>query len=121
MEVKYFKLPLIDRTIYFKVDIDSYHAYSAHGIDWKDYHVKINDINIYEKEENFDDIYGGLFLIIDDKEIKIYDNISKKIIEIDKNDDVRGITYFYDNNEYAGVSLEYIVKEILFNQICVYL
>ena len=121
MEVKYFKLPLVDRTIYFKVYIDSYHAYSAHGIDWKNYHVIINDKNIYEKEEKFDDTYGGLFLIIFDKEIKIYDNISKKIIEVDKNDDVLEIIYFYDNNEYAGVSLEYIAKEILFKNICVYL
>jgi hypothetical protein len=119
--MKYLKIPFVDRTIYFKVDIDSYHAYSAHGIDWKDYHVKINDMNIYEKEVNFDDTYGGLFLIIDDKEIKIYDTIQNKTIEIEKNNDVRGITYYYDNNEYTGVSLDFVIKEILFNQICVYL
>ena len=58
-------------------------------------------------------IYSKLFLIINDKEIKI--------IEADKNDDVKKITYFCDNNEYTGVSLEYITKETLFNQICLYL
>ncbi len=121
MEVKYFKLPLVNKTIYFRVNIDSYHAYSAYGMDLKDYHVKISDLYIFEKEVNFDDTYGGLFLIINDKGIKIYDNIKKKIIEVNKNDDVRETIYFYDDNEYINVSLEYIAKEILFNQICLYL
>ncbi len=31
---------------------------------------------------------------------------------------MKGTAYFYDDNEYIGVSLEYITKEILFNQIC---
>jgi hypothetical protein len=121
MEYKYFTLPLVDKTVYFRIEIKKYHKYSAHDIDYQDYFVIINDIDIWDKDVNFEDKYGGLFLVITkNKELKIFDNITKKIIEIENNNDIREIFYFYIDNEYSGVSLDYVVKEIIYENIVNY-
>lgn len=118
MEYKYLTLPLIDKTIFFRIEIKKYHAYFAHGIDFQDYQIIISDIDIWEKMINFEDKYGGFFLILNEKkELKIYDNIKKELIEIDKNNDIREISYFYYDKEYNGLSLNDVIKEIIFKNI----
>ena len=115
MEPKYFKLSDRENDVYFRVyEIKKYHAYSAHGIDFCDYHVVINEIHIYdERDKPFDETYGGLFLYIDEnKKIRIYDNIKKEYIDIEDNNDVNHLTYLYYDKKYCD-SIENVAKELL--------
>lgn len=116
MKGSYIRIYDLDKIIYFIVTIDKEFVYSAHGINYHDYIIKINELYIYDKEIDFDDIYGGLFLWkTEDKKIKIYDNIKQKFIEIDNLDDVNLINFEYNKNIYGGVDLEYVIKEILYH------
>ena len=121
MEFKYLTLPFVDKTVYFHIEMKKFHVYSAHGIDYQDYLIIINENYIFDNNTVFEDTYGGLYLVIDEnKEIKIYDNIEKKFIEIEKNNDTREICYFYNDIKYNCVSLDYGVKEMLFYNIIQY-
>jgi hypothetical protein len=115
MEPKYLKLSLREKDVYFSIsDIKKYHAYSAHGIDFCDYHVVINEFHVWdERDKPVDETYGGLFLYIDEnKKIRIYDNLKKIYIDVENNEDMNNLTYFYEAKEYCD-SIEYVVKEIL--------
>ena len=116
MEGKYFKLSLREKDVYFRIEIQKYNAYSAHGIDFQDYQVIIMDLDIWEPKMDFEDIYGGLFLYLDEnKKIRIYDNIKKKFIDIENNKDINHFCYFYCEKKYF-LSLENVIKEIIYEQ-----
>ena len=106
MEPRYLVLPCGDGLKYFTVYINKYHRY----------HVKISDMLVWDKNIDFNDTYGGLFLAIDENDdVVIYDNCKKEIVNTENNDDVEMIHYFYDNLELVGIPLNSVVKEILFD------
>ena len=116
MKGKYFKLSLREKDVYFRIKIQKYHAYSAHGIDFQDYQVIIMDLDIREPKRDFEDTYGGLFLYLDEnKKIRIYDNIKKKFIDIEDNKDINQLCYFYYDKKYF-LSLKNVIKEIIYEQ-----
>jgi|AACY02.1.fsa_nt_gi hypothetical protein len=50
MDPKYLKISTIDKDIYFHItDIKKYHQYSAHGIDFHNYHVMMKEQNHLKK------------------------------------------------------------------------
>jgi len=110
----YFKLVLCDKTVYFIVsNIKKYHVYSLHGKDFYDYQIIIKDIYQKNNSEPFEEKYSGLLLCVDNKKnIRIYDNIKKKYIDIEKNDDLHHVSYYYGANM-NYFSLENTIKEIL--------
>ena len=113
--MEYFKLSLREKDIYFMIDIKKYLAYSAHDIDFHDYHIVIMEIDIWDKNIDFNDKYGGLFLCFNEnKVITIYDNIKKIYIDIENNNDIKSITYFYYGVEWNDISLKDAIKEILY-------
>jgi len=115
INIEYFKLSLREKDIYFSIDINKYLAYSAHNIDFHDYHIVINEIDIWDKNIDFNDKYGGLFLCFNEnKEIIIYDNIKKIYIDIENNNDIKSITYFHYGVEWNDISLKDAIKEILY-------
>ncbi len=116
MEGSYIRLYDLDKNIYFHVTIDKKFVYSDHGINYHDYIIKIDEIHIYDKEIDFEDIYGGLFLWkTEDKKVKIYDNIKKNFVEIDNLDNVNHIHFEYNEIKYEKVDMEYMMKEILYH------
>jgi len=115
MDPKYLKIATIDKDIYFHIiDIKKYHQHSAHGIDFHNYHVIITELHIYdERTKPFEEKYGGLFLYIDEnKQIRIYDNIKKEYFDIETNEDINELEYYYYDKKYCD-SLENVVKDIL--------
>jgi len=115
MEPKYLKIPLIDKDVYFHIiDIKKYHQYSAHDIDFYDYHVIITELHIYdERNKSFEEKYGGIFLYIDEnKKIRLYDNIKKEYVDVENNEDINILEYYYYDKKYCDL-LENVVKDIL--------
>jgi len=115
MDPKYLKIATIDKDIYFRIDdIVKYHQYSAHGINFHYYHVTITEFHIYdERTKPLEEKYGGLFLYIDDnKQIRMYDNIKKEYFDIETNQDVNVLEYYYYDKKSCD-SLENVVKDIL--------
>jgi len=115
MEPKYLKISLIDKDVYFQIiDIKKYHQYSAHDIDFYDYHVIITELHVYdERNKSFEEKYGGIFLYIDEnKKIRLYDNIKKEYIEVENNKDINILEYYYYDKQYC-TSIENVVKDIL--------
>ena len=112
MEPIYLKLSKGDKDVYFRInDIKKYNIYSSHGVELYDYDIIINDMYVYDNNLLLDN--EGLFLSIDEKKnIRIYDNIKKEYYDIEDNDDVNHISYFYYGNTYC-TSLHNAVKEIL--------
>jgi hypothetical protein len=113
MEPKYLKISKGDKHIYFRINnIKKYNCYSVHDVELYDYHIIINDMYIYDNKL-LEEECEGLFLYIDEKKnIRIYDNIKKEYYDIEDNDDVNHISYFYYGNTYS-TSLYNAVKEIL--------
>lgn len=111
MEPKYLKFSKKDKDVYFRINnIKKYYSYSSHDVELYDYDIIINDMYVYDNNllDN-----KGLFLSIDhNKNIRIYDNIKKEYYDIEENDDVNHISYFYYGNTYCS-SLHNAVKEIL--------
>ncbi len=117
MEPTLLKINIEDKRIYFIVTIDKKLAYSAHDIDFQDYTIKISEVFVYDKDVILDDIYGGLFLCIDDdRKVQIYDNIKKIYVNVEKEEDISNITYEYEGiyETYRDNSLDNIVKEMLY-------
>jgi len=115
MEPKYLKISLIDKDVYFHIiDIKKYHQYSAHDIDFYDYHVIITELHVYdERTKPFEEKYGGIFLYIDEnKKIRLYDNIKKEYVEVENNEDINILEYYYYDKQYC-TSIENVVKDIL--------
>ena len=112
----YFKLSLREKDVYFIVnDIKKNYVYTSHGLNLYDYQIVIKDIHQNKSTEPFEEKYSGLLLCIDDnKNICIYDNIKKKYIDVEKNEDLHHVSYYYGQNIHY-FSLENLVKEILLN------
>lgn len=110
----YFKLSLREKKVYFIVNnIKKSIVYTANGKDFYDYQVVIKDVHHSNNSEPFEEKYRGSFLCIDEnKEISIYDNINKKYIDIEKNENLHHLSYYYGTNNY-WTSLENVIKEIL--------
>ena len=73
--------------------------------------IKLNQFFVYDRDEIFDDTYGGYFLWIDEnKDIRIYDNIKKTFFNSDTN---QKITFMYDDKKYDCI--ENTLKEMLFD------
>jgi len=115
---KYFRISLREKDVYFKIyDIKKYHCYSAHGIDFHDYHIVIDELHEWNRENKFDDTYGGLFLYLDEnKKVRILDNIKGNYIDIEENKDINNLFYYFEEKQYC-TSLENVAKEILFRVI----
>jgi len=117
MEPKYLKISLIDKDVYFHIiDIKKYHQYTAniYPIDFYDYHVIITELHIYdERNKSFEEKYGGIFLYIDEnKKIRLYDNIKKEYVDVENNEDINILEYYYYDKKYCDL-LENVVKDIL--------
>ena len=107
MDLKYLQIEKDERKIFFRVHIEKRIAYSQNNPDYFDYHVSISDS--YE-------IDFGLFLVVDDyQNIKIYNTVNKEyfVFEVDE---LNVIYYFYEKLEFTGITLEFLVKEILYQK-----
>jgi len=107
MEPNYLQIDKNGRKIFFRVHIEKRFAYSEYSADYFDYHVNISD--------NYD-IDFGLFLVVDDyQNIKIYNIITKEYLgfEVDK---LNVIHYFYEKLYFTDITLEFLVKEILYQK-----
>ena len=109
-----FKLSLREKTVYFIVNnIKKTFVYTSNGKDFYDYQIVIKDVHQNNNSDSFEEKYRGSFLCVDEnKKIHIYDNINKKYIDIEKNDNLHHISYYYGTNNY-WTSLENVMKEIL--------
>jgi hypothetical protein len=112
----YFKLSLREKDVYFIVNkIKKHHVYSVHGTDFYDYQILIKDVHQYKTTKPFEENYNGLFICLgNNKKICIYDNIEKKYIDIEKNDDLHHVLYYYEA-KINSFSLENLIKEIILN------
>ena len=101
MEPNYLQIEKDGRKIFFRVQIEKRFAYS------ECYHVRVLDS--YE-------IDYGSFLVVDDyQNIKIYNTITKEYLGFEV-DELNVIYYFYDKLEFSGITLEFLVKEILYQK-----
>ena len=108
MEPKYLQIDKDGRKIFFRVHIEKRFAYSQNNPDYFDYHVIISD----EYEIDF----GLFFLVVDDyQNIKIYNTITKEYFGFEV-DELNVIYYFYEKLEFSGITLEFLVKEILYQK-----
>ena len=102
MGPQYFKLPLREKDIYFMInDIKKNLVYSARGQDFYDYQIVINDIHL-PPNSSIDDEYGELFVCIDkNKNLRIFNNITKTYVDIEKNFDLNHLSYIYQKQYYC--------------------
>ena len=107
MEQKYLQIEKDGRKIFFRVHIEKRFAYSQNNPDYFDYHVIISD--------NYEIDYGS-FLVVDDyQNIQIYNTITKEYFGFEV-DELNVIYYFYEKLEFSGITLEFLVKEILYQK-----
>ena len=107
MEPIYLQIEKDGRKIFFRVHIEKRFAYSEYYADYFNYHIHILDS--YE-------IDYGSFLVVDDyQNIKIYNTITKEYLGFEV-DELNVIYYFYEKLEFSGITLEFLVKEILYQK-----
>ena len=107
LEPKYLQIEKDGRKIFFRVHIEKRFAYSQNNPDYFNYHVSILD--------SYDIDYGS-FLVVDDyQNIKIYNTITKEYFGFEV-DELNVIYYFYEKLELSGITLEQVVKEILYQK-----
>ena len=107
MEPNYLQIDKDGRKIFFRVHIEKRFAYSEYYTEYFNYHVSILDS--YE-------IDYGSFLVVDDyQNIKIYNTITKEYFGFEV-DELNVIYYFYEKLEFSGITLEQVVKEILYQK-----
>ena len=110
MEPTYLQIEKDNRIIQFRVDIDRKFAYSEYSMDYFDYYIRISD-------EYVD--FGAssdLLLAVDDyRNIRIYDKFMKEYVGFDI-DDLNLIHYRYVTLNLSGITLEQLVKEILYQK-----
>jgi len=101
IEPNYLQIDKDGRKIFFRVHIEKRFAYS------ESYHVSISDSY---------DIDFGSFLVVDDyQNIKIYNTITKEYVGFEI-DELNVIYYFYEKLEFSEITLEQVVKEILYQK-----
>jgi hypothetical protein len=110
MEPNYIQIRQNNRDIQFRVDIERRFAYSEYSIDYFDYYIRINDEYVDSGASS------DLLLAVDDyRNIRIYDKFMKEYVGIDV-DDLNVIHYSYENLNLYGITLEQLVKEILYHK-----
>jgi hypothetical protein len=107
MEPNYLQIQQDNRIIQFSVDMERRFAYSEFDVDYYDYYIRISDSCVSSE----------LFLTIDDyRNIRIYDNFMKEYIGFEI-DELNIIHYSYETLNFSGITLEQMVKEILYDKI----
>ena len=107
MEPNYLQIRQNNRDIQFRVDIERRFAYS----DYFDYYIRINDEYVDSGASS------DLLLAVDDyHNIRIYDNFMKEYVVFEV-DELNQIYYSYENATFTGITLEQLVKEILYHKI----
>jgi hypothetical protein len=110
MEPNYIQIRQNNRDIQFRVDIERRFAYSEYSIDYFDYYIRINDEYVDSGASS------DLLLSVDDyRNIRIYDKFMKEYVGIDV-DDLNVIHYSYEKLNLSGITLEQLVKEILYHK-----
>jgi len=109
MEPNYLQIEKDNRAIQFRVDIERRFAYSEYSMDYFDYYIRISDEYVDSGASS------DLLLAVDDyHNIRIYDKFMKEYVEFDV-DDLNVIHYTYDTISLSGITLEQLVKEILYH------
>jgi hypothetical protein len=110
MEPKYLQIRQNNRDIQFRVDIERRFAYSEYSIDYFDYYIRINDEYVDSGASS------DLLLAVDDyHNIRIYDNFMKEYVLFEI-DELNHIYYTYETLKFSGITLEQLVKEILYQK-----
>ncbi len=110
MEPNYLQIEKDNRTIQFRVDIERRFAYSEYNMDYFDYYIRISD------EYVDSGALSDILLAVDDyHNIRIYDKFMKEYVGFDV-DDLNVIHYRYDTISLSGITLEQLVKEILYQK-----
>jgi hypothetical protein len=110
MEPNYLRIEKDNRIIQFCVDIERRFAYSEYSMDYFDYYIRIRD------EYVDSGVSSDLLLAVDDyRNIRIYDKFMKEYVGFDI-DDLNIIHYMYDTISLSGITLEQLVKEILYQK-----
>ena len=101
--------------IIFHINERKIQQYSEDGVSYYDYYYDINEIRHYENIcTDIGKVYKGVFLWKIDNDVKIYDNITRSFIDINKINDRVNICFTYNNKQWYSSDLQYVVKEILF-------
>jgi len=102
--------------IYFSCKINKTYKYSAHGNEYYNYNIIINELDVDNKID-FDETFGGIFIWkTEDNQLKLYDNLKKSFINFDElSSGDNSLSFEYYSKQYGDVDLEFVVKEILFN------
>ena len=110
MEPNYLKIEKDNRAIQFRVDIERRLAYSEYSMDYYDYHICVSQEYVDSGASS------DLLLSVDDyRNIRIYDKFMKEYVGIDV-DDLNAIHYTYETTTFSGITLEQLVKEILYHK-----
>jgi hypothetical protein len=110
MEPNYLRIEKDNRIIQFCVDIERRFAYSEYSMDYFDYHIRISQEYVDSGASS------DLLLAVDDyRNIRIYDKFMKEYIGFEV-DDLNVIHYEYDTISLSGITLEQLVKEILYQK-----
>ena len=111
MEPNYLQIENDNRAIQFCVDIERRFAYSEYSMDYFDYYIRIRDEYVDSS------VSSDLLLAVDDyRNIRIYDNFMKEYVGFEL-DDLNIIHYTYETLNLSGITLEQLVKEILYQKI----
>jgi hypothetical protein len=110
MEPNYLRIEKDNRLIQFRVDIERRFAYSEYSTDYFDYYIHISQ----EYADSF--VSSDLLLAVDDySNIRIYDKFMKEYVGFEI-DDLNVIHYRYETLNLSGITLEQLVKEILYHK-----
>lgn len=110
MEPNYLQIEKDNRAIQFRVDIERRFAYSEYSMNYFDYYIRIRDEYVYSGASS------DLLLAVDDyRNIRIYDNFMKEYVVFEL-DDLNIIHYTYETLNLSGITLEQLVKEILYQK-----
>lgn len=110
MEPNYLQIRQNNQVIQFRVDIEKRFVYSEYSTDCFDYYIHISQ----EYVDSF--VSSDLYLAVDDyRNIRIYDKFMKEYVGFEI-DDLNVIHYRYETLNLSGITLEQLVKEILYHK-----
>lgn len=110
MEPNYLQIEKDNHAIQFRVDIERRFAYSEYSMDLFDYHIHISQEYVDSGASS------DLLLAVDDyRNIRIYDKFMKEYVGFEL-DDLNMIHYSYETLNLSGITLEQLVKEILYQK-----
>ena len=92
------------------MDIERRFAYSEYSVDYFDYYIRISDEYVDSGASS------DLLLAVDDyHNIRIYNNFMKEYVGFEV-DELNTIHYRYETLNLSGITLEQLVKEILYRK-----